>query len=352
MKLRWSPALQWRLMVAAAFDVVPGPRNLITDVPGIRVGNAARAAVRSGTTVLLCEGSVAAAADVRGGGPGTRETEALAPENLVGRADAIVLTGGSALGLAAADSVAARLSAAKVGLALHPGAPVVPIVPAAVIYDLANGGDKTWNETPPYRDLGAEACAAAGLDFALGRAGAGTGARAGLVDGGLGSASLQLADGLTVGALMVVNPVGSVLMPDGRSFWAWPWEIDGEFGGIRPEPTVHMRDPLPALGRLEQGGKLIAGGNTTIGVVAVSANCTTAECKRLAMMAQDGLARAVVPAHTPFDGDVLFCVATGGVDIGTGRERQVRIAAIGSALANCVARAIARGVFESRSATA
>lgn len=331
-------------MVAAVSDPRPGPRNLITDVPGILVGNAACATALSGTTVLLCAGSLAAGVDVRGGGPGTRETEALAAENLVGRADAVVLTGGSVLGLAAADAVTRQLSAQGVGLTLHAGAPPVPIVPAAVLYDLGNSGSKDWGDAPPYARLGAEALDRAGNDFALGCHGAGTGARAGLEPGGLGSVSLVLGDGLVAGALMAVNPVGSVRMACGRSFWAWPWEIDSEFGGFGAGDAPSTQEPLPKLGRLVDAGRLVPGVNTTIGAVAVSADCTPAECKRLAMMAHDGIARAVVPAHTPFDGDTLFCIATGGATLGTGRDRQIAIARIGAALATCVARAIARGV--------
>ncbi len=329
-------------MVAAVFEHRPGPRNLITDVPGVRVGGAEDEAARTGVTVVLCTDSVAGAVDVRGGGPGTRDTEILAADGLVGRAHAFVLTGGSALGLGAADAVAEALSARKEGLLLHPGAPYVPIVPAAVIYDLTNGGEKS--RVPAlYRTLGAAALAGAGETFKIGRAGAGLGARAGLMRGGLGSASLDLGGGVVVGALMVANPVGSAVMPDGKTYWAWPFEIDGEFGGARPGADAHARHPFPDQGRLRDADKSLLGANTTIGVVAVSARLTPAECKRLAMMGQDGIARAVRPAHTPFDGDLLFCTATGRVDLPAG-DRALALAAMGSALADCVARAIARGV--------
>ena len=218
----------------------------------------------------------------------------------------------------------------------------MPIVPAAVIYDLTNGGDKT--RVPSiYRTLGAAALSAAADSFPLGRSGAGLGARAGLMRGGLGSASLMLGGGVTVGALMVANPVGSAVMPDGKTYWAWPFEIDSEFGGARPGPDAHARHPFPDQGRLRLADKSLLGANTTIGVVAVSAHVTPAECKRLAMMAQDGIARAVRPAHTPFDGDLIFCAATGRAELPDG-DRHMAIAAIGSALADCVARAIARGV--------
>src|ERR1700735_3180534 len=170
----------------------PGTKNLITDVAGLSVGHATDEAARTGVTVLLCGADWAAGVDVRGGGPGVRESETLAPENLVGRAHAIVLAGGSVFGLAAADGVTSALAAHDVGLHLRPGALAIPIVPCAVLHDLANGGDKDWGPTPPYRDLGTAAAAAAGVDFALGSAGAGRGAQAGLRKGGVGSASLDL----------------------------------------------------------------------------------------------------------------------------------------------------------------
>lgn len=326
----------------AVSDPRPGARNLITDVPGVLVGTAGEENAKTGVTVVLCADSIAGAVDVRGGGPGTRDTDVLAADGLVGRAHAFVLTGGSALGLCAADAVSAALSASGVGLSLHPGAPHIPIVPAAVIYDLSNGGDKS--KVPGiYRELGAAALRTASQDFAIGRNGAGLGARAGLKRGGQGSASLDLGGGVIVGALMVANPVGSVYMPDDKTFWAWPFEIDGEFGGVRPGKDVHARAPFPDSGRLRMADKARLGANTTIGVVAVSARVSPAECKRLAMMAQDGIARAVRPAHTPFDGDLIFCAATGRVDL-PDADRHLAIAAMGSALADCVARAIARGV--------
>ena len=219
-------------------------------------------------------------------------------------------------------------------------------MPAAVLFDLVNGGCKDWGGEPPYRALGVSALEAADCAFRLGRAGAGFGAQAGRGAGGLGSASLDLGDGLIVGALVAVNPVGSVFMPDGRTFWAWPFEIAGEFGGRRPSGEMSAIDPLPDLGRLVDAGRMTAGAATTIGCVATSADLSTAEAKRVAMMAQDGLARAVRPAHTPFDGDTLFALASGKVSLGSGDTRSNRLAALGSAAADCVARAIARGVYE------
>lgn len=325
----------------------PGPRNLITDVPGVLVGNATDEAVRSGVTVVVCPGGWTAGVDVRGGGPGVRETATLAAENGYAKAHAVTLSGGSVFGLGAPDGVAAVLSQRGEGFLVGSAAPSVPIVPGAVLYDLSNGGDKAWGLDPPYRRMGVEAVEAAGSDFELGAYGAGRGAKAGLVQGGLGSASLDLGDGLMVGALAAVNPVGSVFMPDGQTFWAWPFEIYGEFGGRTPSGPANAIEPMPDDSRLADQGRLTQGANTTLAVVAVNAALTAGECKRIAMMAQDGLSRAVRPAHTPFDGDVVFAVASGEIDLGED-QRLRRIARIGSALGDCLARAIARGVYSAR----
>jgi L-aminopeptidase/D-esterase-like protein len=323
----------------------PGPKNLITDVAGLKVGHATNEAVRTGVTVLLCETGWAAAVDVRGGGPGTRETEALAPENLVGRAHAVVLAGGSVFGLAAADGVTASLSARGIGLQLRPGSPSIPIVPCSVLHDLSNGGDKNWGLSPPYRDLGLSASTAAEADFGLGSVGAGRGALAGLRKGGIGSASLALQGGLMVGALVAVNSVGSVLMPDGKTFWAWPFELEKEFGGLGPpRSAMDASDPAPDEARLLGIGRLRPGANTTIAVVACNANLSTVECKRVAMMAQDGIARAVRPAHTPFDGDTVFALASAELALDESLLRAAQIGRIGSAAADCLARAVARAV--------
>ncbi|QXI30643.1 P1 family peptidase [Pseudomonas vanderleydeniana] len=327
---------------------LPGPRNLLTDVPGVRVGNATDLRVDTGVTVIRTDGAWTASIDIRGGGPGGRESAALEPENMVGQLHALVFAGGSVFGLGAADAVAAALSQQEVGLHLKAGAPAIPIVPAAVLHDLANGGDKQWGLEPPYRRLGFEALDNAAEDFALGSVGAGRGAMAGVLKGGLGSASLALEDGLVVAALVVANPIGSVYMPDGQTFWSWPWEIAGEFGGARPAGTVDASDPMPELSRLDSMGRLQAGANTTLVVVACNARLSTAECKRVAIMAQDGIARAVRPAHLPFDGDTVFALASGELALVEGPRRQVQIGYIGSAAADCVARAIARGVFEAR----
>ncbi len=323
----------------------PGPRNLITDVPGLTVGHATDEMARSGVTVLLCPEGWVAAVDVRGGGPGIRESDVLRPENNFSRAHAITLSGGSVFGLGAADGVAAALSAAGHGIKRLPDVPAIPIVPGAVLHDLGNGGDKAWGLDPPYRALGLKAVAAANADFLLGSLGAGRGALAGVHKGGIGSASLDLGGGLVVGALAAVNPVGSVYMPGGETFWAWPFEIGGEFGGRAPDPAARALEPVPDDSKLAALNRFHAGANTTLAVVATTAALTTAEATRIAMMAQDGLARAIRPVHTPFDGDVVFALSSGAVEIEDGPARSLTIARLGSAAADTLARAIARGVF-------
>lgn len=318
-----------------------GPRNDITDVPGFRIGNAEDADVRTGVTVILSDGPAVCAGDVRGGGPGTRETDLLDPSTLVTRADAVVLAGGSSYGLAAADGVAAWLGARGRGFSLvkSPGVPPSPIVPAAILYDLANGGAKDWGIDPPYRRLGLEACEAAVDGPApLGRAGAGFGAKAGNTLGGLGSASYATGD-LIVGALVAVNSFGSVKMPGSDVFWAWPFEEENEFGGRRPTPNWRPIGDMPADTKLAAAK---ARANTTIGVVAVSASLTQSDARRVAIMAQDGLARAIRPVHGPTDGDAIFVLAGG-------EEKPcdpLALTRIGLLAADCVARAVARGVFE------
>lgn len=324
-----------------------GELNLITDVPGLTVGHATDERSQSGVTTLFGARPLAAGVDVRGGAPGVRETDALAPDALVGQVHAIVLAGGSVFGLGAADGVAAELSHAGIGLRLLAHTRAIPIVPAAVLHDLGGDGDKSWRE-PPYRRLGAESVRAAGRNFALGRVGAGRGARAGRVAGGIGSASLDLGDGFVVGALVAVNSIGSVYYADGRTPHAWPYEIDGEFGGIRPERPPPLVDPAPPESRLADFARLEAGTSTVIGIVATSAALTGVECRRLAVMAHDGIARAVRPSHTPFDGDTIFAVAGGTAAIDAGALRAALVARLGSAAADCMARAIARGVHEAR----
>jgi len=319
----------------------PGARNLITDVAGLKVGQADDPRARTGVTVILPDRPAVAACSVAGGGPGTRETDALAPENLVEAVDAVVLAGGSVYGLAAADGVAAWLGAQGRGfrLAVREGVPPSPIVPSAILYDLANSGDKGWGIDPPYRALGVAAAKAATEDFALGTVGAGYGAMAGMLKGGTGSASAVSADGFTVGALAAVNSFGSTTAPGGRTFWAAPYEVDGEFGGLGAGGLVAAMD--------DWGGSKLAAiprANTTIACVATDVALTPAQAKRVAIMAQDGLARAVRPAHAPTDGDVVFALSTGR--LATAEVTPLMLARIGALAADCLARAIARSVFE------
>ena len=329
-----------------------GPSNLITDVDGIRVGNAENAQSRTGCTVILPEMRAVAGGDVRGGAPGTRETDLLDAACLVDHVDAIVLSGGSVYGLDAASGVTGVLGAQGRGYGMGTNAAgvstvVAPIVPAAILFDLTNGGDKNWGDTPPYNALGRAAVAAAGKTFALGNAGAGLGARAGQIKGGLGSASAITDDGLQVGALIAVNPYGSVLVPGSSQFWAAPYEIDGEFGGRGlPADMSAVATLDPMLGTKGETAAQ-AGGNTSIGCIATNADLTPGEARRVAIMAQDGLARAIRPIHTPFDGDVLFVLATGTKALGD-ELRPRQILALGAIAADCVARAVARGVYEAK----
>lgn len=314
----------------------PGPRNLITDVPGLKVGQAQDVAVRTGVTVILPDERAVASCDVRGGAPGTRETDALAPENLVEAVDAVVLSGGSVYGLAAADGVVTWLGARGRGFGLVAGIPKSPVVPGAILFDVANGGDKRWGEAPPYRDLGRAAAAAADLDFALGTAGAGYGAMAGGLKGGTGSASVVTTDGYTVGAVVGVNSWGSVIAPGGRTFWAAPFELDGEFGDLGPGGLSAGPDQWGSAKRPTETR------NTTIACVATDAILTPAQAKRFAVMAQDGLARAIRPIHAPFDGDVVFAISTGRKPLGD--QPDYMIARLGTLAADALARAVARGV--------
>jgi L-aminopeptidase/D-esterase-like protein len=322
----------------------PGPRNLITDVDGILVGNSEDQRLRSGVSVVLCEAPSMASVDVRGGAPGTRDTDLLDPSCRVDRVDAICLSGGSAFGLSAADGVMRWLRERGRGVAIADV--VVPIVPTAILFDLLNGGAKAW-DWPPYRELAYAATGNASGDFKLGNAGAGLGAKAGNLKGGLGSASaVDPASGLQVGALVAVNARGYTTMGDMAQFWAWPIEQGGEFGGLPPPPrglglpVSHSRADLthdPAdVARSDPRA------NTTIAVVATNARLDKASAERLAVMAQDGLARSIRPVHTPQDGDTVFSIATGKRDLA---GDPLALAELGTLAADCLARAVARGVY-------
>ena len=309
-------------------------RNLITDVPGLKIGHADDARLGSGATVVIFDEPAVASIDVRGGGPGTRETALLDPAQTVQGIDAIALSGGSAFGLDTASGVQAWLREQKRGFRVRTAR--VPIVPAAILFDLLSGGDKEWGRYPPYRELGYTAAATAAADFALGSVGAGTGATTVNCKGGIGSASAQSPDGITVGAVAAVNAAGSVIVGSGPWFWAAPFEVNGEFGG-RGLPAVF---PPQALDPMTKG---TVRENTTLVVVATDAILTKALAKRLAVMAQSGLSRAIYPVHSPLDGDVVFAVSTGRRELA---EATGGLTTLGAFAANVVARAVARGVYE------
>lgn len=310
-------------------------RNLLTDVPGLTVGHATDLKLGSGVTAILCHPPAVAAADVRGGAPGTRETDLLDPAATVPHVDAIVLSGGSAYGLDAASGVTSWLAAHGRGYLVKDIR--VPIVPSAILFDLLNGGDKHWGRHSPYRDLGYAAAETAGEDFALGSVGAGTGANTARVKGGLGSASAIAPTGHRVGALVAVNALGCPLMGEGPHFRAAPFERNGEFGGLG------LPVPLPADG----GGIHLKGATpktaTTIAVVATDADLTSAQTRHFAVMAQDGLALSLYPVHTPLDGDCVFALATGQATLS---DPIGDLLAIGATAAAVLARAVARAVYE------
>ncbi|MDB5602427.1 MAG: peptidase DmpA [Xanthobacteraceae bacterium] len=312
----------------------PAMKNLLTDVAGLRVGHAQDEKLASGVTVVVFDEPAVAAIDVRGGGPGTRETALLDPAQTVQGIDAIALSGGSAFGLDTASGVQAYLAEQGRGFKVREA--LVPIVPAAILFDLLNGGDKAWGRYPPYRELGYAAASSASRDNGtLGNVGAGLGATTVNVKGGLGTASAITTEGHTVSALAVVNAAGSALIGDGPCFWAAPFEQDGEFGG-RGMPAPMPPDAL--IPRLKGDARQ----NTTLVVVATDAVLTKAQAHRLAVMAQTGLARALYPVHTPLDGDVVFAAATGKKPLG---DPMRGLAQLGAIAGNVVARAVARGVY-------
>ncbi len=328
------------LLNGAGWRRVPAMQNLITDVPGLRVGNAHDARVASGVTALIFDGPAVASIAIHGGAPGTRDCALLAPEMTVERIDALVLSGGSAFGLDAPGGVQAWLRTQGRGYAV--GSARVPLVPGAILFDLLNGGAKDWARQPPWWELGFAAAQNAAVDFALGTAGAGYGATTANLKGGLGSASAVASNGYHVGALAAVNALGQATIGNGPHFWAAPYERGGEFGGLGlpvrlpPEAlAIHLKgDPAPA-----------AGANTTLAIVVTDAALTKAQARRLAVMAHDGLARALRPAHAALDGDIVFAAATGHAPRLPGLRDLTEIGALA---ADCLARAIARGVYQAR----
>ncbi len=308
-----------------------GPTNSLSDIAGLRVGNAQDDALKSGTTVVVGDTPFVASVAVMGGAPGTRETDLLAPDKSVATIDALVLSGGSAFGLDACSGVVDGLRADGRGFVIGPAQ--IPLVPGAILFDLLNGGDKDWSENP-YRALGLAAYRAAKLEFDIGTVGAGTGALTAMLKGGLGTASLQLPDGSTVAALVAANPVGAVTTPGDRHFYAAPFEMDAEFGGVGPD----HRSGLGLSRESRKMNALSSRANTTIAIVATDATLTKAECHRVATAAHDGIARACVPAHTPNDGDLVFALTTGA-------KPAANVLLTGHAAALCLSRAIARAVY-------
>lgn len=319
--------------------MIPGPKNLITDVSGLRVGNAQNDILKSGATVLTASTSFTASVHVMGGAPGSRETDLLAPDKSVAKVEALALSGGSAYGLDTCSGVADGLRADNRGFRVFSA--IVPLVPGAVLFDLLNGGKKDWIENP-YRALGRAAYDAAETSFEIGTVGAGTGALSAMLKGGLGSASFVLDSGVTVGALVATNPVGAVTTPGDRHFWAAPFEVDGEFGGFGPDPASGLGRQLESRKLVAMGGQMPERANTTIAIIATDADLSKAQCQRIAIAAHDGIGRATVPAHTPADGDLVFALSTNAKPL---ENADNHLGEIGHAASLCLSRAIARSVY-------
>jgi D-aminopeptidase len=308
-------------------------RNLITDVPGVLVGHAQDDRLGSGATAIVFEEPAVASIDVRGGGPGTRETDPLEPAATVDRIDGIALSGGSAFGLETGAGIQAWLRERGRGFAVRSAR--VPIVPGAILFDLLSGGDKNWGRFAPYRDLGYAAADNAAVEFGLGSVGAGLGATTFDLKGGIGSAAAITPEGITIGALAAVNAAGSVVIGGGPWFWAAPFEQGAEFGGLGLPATM----PPDALRHRTKGSQRES---TTLVVVATDAVLSKGQARRLAVMAQTGLARSIYPVHTPLDGDVVFAAATGRKPLA---DPLLSLAELGTSAANAVARAVARAAF-------
>lgn len=310
--------------------------NLITDVSGVAVGNAEDAKVASGVTAIVFDSPAVASVHIGGGAPGERDTALLEPGRTIQHVDAVLLSGGSAFGLDAAGGAMAALRAAGRGFAVRNIR--VPIVPQAIMFDLLNGGDKDWGMAPPYWELGRRAVESAGRQFALGTIGGGYGATTANLKGGLGSASAKTPGGHTVGAIVIVNALGSVTIRDLPHFWAALYERNEEFGGFGwPGAVSHE-----ALAMYIKGHDTLS---TTIALVATDAILDKAQAHRLAIMAKDGFARAIRPSHAPLDGDTVFAAATGRRPL---VDPLRDLTEIGHTAADCLTRAIARGVYEAR----
>ena len=291
----------------------PGPTNSLTDVPGLRVGHATRCEdgwLTGCTVVVAPDVGAVAGVDVRGGAPGTRETDLLDPRNLVDRVNAVVLTGGSAFGLAVADGVVQQLYAAGLGWPMGEPGQVVPIVPAAVLFDLGRGGE--FANAPTAAD-GADAFAVASADVVLqGCVGAGTGARAGGLKGAIGSASAVLDDGTTVAALVALNSFGAPHDDRTGELLAARYGLGDEFAHIGVPSADELAAARARADAAYEGQPVRPGMATVIGVIATDATLTKAQCQKVSGLGHDGLARAIHPVHTLRDGDTLFTLATGG----------------------------------------
>ena len=314
-----------------------GPTNSLADIPGLRIGQAHDTALASGVSVVIFDDPATVGVSVLGGAAAGRDHAVLAPDAIVDGVHALVLSGGSGYGLDAASGVQAWLREREIGFRL--GAALIPIVPQAICFDLLNGGDKDWGRYPPYRELAYTACERAGAEVALGSVGAGYGATTVDLKGGVGSASARLASGHTVAALAVVNAVGSTVIEGGPHFWAGGLEIGNEFGGLGwPQTPPGARHRLHWKGGPQPG--------TTIAIIATDAILTKAQATRVAIAANDGLARALDVTHAPFDGDTIFTAATGARPLA---DPVQDLTMIGAMAANVLARAIARGVFTATS---
>jgi L-aminopeptidase/D-esterase-like protein len=329
--------------MAKADTVAPGPRNLISDVTGIKVGNAENWLALTGTTVILPDQPAVAAIEIGGGAPGSRETAVLEPANLVEHVHAVVLSGGSVFGLDAASSVVTDLSKRGIGFTFGTQPVPCPVVPAAILFDIMNGGAKWPDDEPPYRELGRMALAAAKAEFEIGNRGAGLGAIAGRLKGGLGSASSRWRD-FTIGALVAVNSVGSCVIPGTSRLWAQDFTLGDEMGPAQPREGARPAAPPLEDSKFDPKPQQ----NTTIAVVATDATLSRIEARRFAIMARDGMARAIRPAHTPFDGDTVFALATGRKALP--EQRQLALTALGSIAADTLARAIGRALWAAESA--
>ena len=316
---------------------IPGKNNSLADIAGLKIGNAQDDSLKSGATAIICDEPMIASVAVHGGAPGTRDVALLEPENSVESIDAITLSGGSAFGLDAASGVQSWLRQNGRGFAI--GSVRIPIVPGAIIFDLINGGDKDWGKHSPYRDFGWDAAENASSEFATGSVGAGTGAITAGLKGGLGSASIVLENGVTIAALFAVNCLGSCTFGETKHFHAAMFEHGEEFGG-HGAPDHLPADASDIKIKFREVTANMA--NTTIGVVATDAVLTKAQAKRLAIAAHDGIARAIWPAHTPMDGDLVFALASGKSGVVPGAGDWIDL---GAHAAGVTARAIAQGVY-------